>query len=224
MSTQEKSRYIRCLEEDNIADQMQMKSYKHESIDTLFTLDQIKQMVDQGADPRDDDDRAFTLSCESYNNPDIPLYFLQLGANINADNGLALANAIGAKRLAIVSVLLEHGISITDAHLKVASVYYDKNIFSLLLTYITKIDDSMLKYIIKGNAVRKWVLINCDQSRTKTIIDNHLSLYEILLQQGIDPDTLCKHYLQENGIIVKEILRLFRQYHVDINKMIDETE
>ena len=186
-----------------------MKLYKHDSIDTLFTLDQIKQMVDQGADPRDDDDRAFTLSCESYDNPDIPLYFIQLGANINANDGLALANAIGKKRLAIVSVLLEHGISITDAHLRIASVRYDKNIFSLLLTYITKIDDSMLKYIIKSNAVHKWVLINCDQYRTKIITDNHISLYETLLQQGIDPDTLCKQYLQENVLVTKEILRLF---------------
>ncbi len=209
----------RSSDENNIANQM-IRCCNDERPN--LTLDQIKQSVDQGSDPRADGDMAFTLACQYYDELTVPLYFIQLGADINANNGLALTNAIKKKRLAIVKMLLAHDIIVTNKHLKLAIVSYHKDIFSLLLSYIPNLDDRIVNYIVNHN--RLLTISAFVYQKIKIVTNNDLSLYETILERGVDPDTLCEHYLQANTIISKDLLCLFSRYHVDINKMIDKVK
>ena len=194
------------------------------ALNYLMTLDQIKQYVcENDLDPREDDDAAFIVACK-YTELDIPLYFLQLGAGINAQNGAALSQAIRCYNVKIVQLLLQHAAVVTNNHLKLsAQMYRDEDIFPLLLVHIAHLDDDLIPHIIRSHDTQQMVHVQVlyrlgyAMPDCKDLIIKHLiKLFRDLLQYGVSADFLCKWYVQENATLRKEILRLFVSYQVDI--------
>lgn len=95
-------------------------------------LEEIKYMVDNGADPRYNNDQPFVELCRS---PciSIPLYFLkEYGADINAQNGQALENACYCNNYDLIDILIRNGIFITNDAIKLAintDAYESLNVF-----------------------------------------------------------------------------------------------
>lgn len=81
------------------------------------TLDTIRYMVENGADPRAHNDDPFVIACAK-RDTNIMLYFLeQCNADINAREGGALFNALGNNRDDIIKLLLENGIRVSDSNI-----------------------------------------------------------------------------------------------------------
>ena len=77
------------------------------------TLEEIRYMVENGANPRIHDDKAFINSCGI--KQEIMLYYLnECGANINAQNSEALRTAIWTNNISNIKLLINNGIIITD--------------------------------------------------------------------------------------------------------------
>ncbi len=79
-----------------------------------LSLEQIKILVDLGANPNHSQDIMFIKSC-GYGDIDVIKYFLyECGCDINTQKSLALIRAILVKKYDVVTFLLESGISIPD--------------------------------------------------------------------------------------------------------------
>ena len=80
----------------------------------INSLAELKELIKLGFDLRDYEflDRAFVNSCAS-DSIDIPLFFLDEGANINANNGQALVRTVRYKQWDNFQMLLNRGIEMT---------------------------------------------------------------------------------------------------------------
>ena len=103
----------------------------------------IKLLIDMGANPRINDDKLFRVSCK-HNYIGIISFFLnEVGADINAKNGIALVNAIQANYAIhdelinedVIELLLKSGIIISDDAIKVAFIKARINILKLFAKY-----------------------------------------------------------------------------------------
>ena len=85
-----------------------------------LTLDEFRYMVENGADPRINNDRLFIEIC-SGKSVEYLLYLInQCGADINAQNGKALSRAIKYGNIPVIKFLLESGIVVSDNAIKQA--------------------------------------------------------------------------------------------------------
>jgi hypothetical protein len=84
-----------------------------------FDLPVIRVIIEAGADPRFDNDTCFIKSCV-LDRPEITSYLLDLGANINTQDGLALSNACRYNCDNMIKLLLKNDIIVTDSALRVA--------------------------------------------------------------------------------------------------------
>jgi hypothetical protein len=115
-----------------------------------LSLNQIKLLVDAGANPRHDNDYAFVNSC-SYGNIETVKYFLyECGCDINARNSYALTTAIYEENFNIAKFLIDSGIKITDKNI-ISGIYHPKFIKLFLdndvnIEYMGKIVWSNLSY------------------------------------------------------------------------------
>lgn len=101
------------------------------------TLDEIKFMIDNGANPRYDDDTAFLLAC-TMSDTNILLYFISdCNVNINTLSGFALEQAIWSESIDNVKLLLENGIKVTDRAIqRVATQDNSVELLKILMNYV----------------------------------------------------------------------------------------
>ncbi len=79
-----------------------------------LSLDEIKILIDAGANPRVGGDYALLSAC-SHGNMDIVKYFLNdCGSDINSHNSEALIRAISSENFKLVTLLLDYGIKTND--------------------------------------------------------------------------------------------------------------
>lgn len=71
-------------------------------------LDEIKNLIKQGEDVRQENDAFFITMCGD-GNIEIMEYLLSVGADINCEDGYALAEASANRKTNAVKFLLEHG-------------------------------------------------------------------------------------------------------------------
>ena len=97
-----------------------------------ITLDDIKFMVENGANPRANNDQLFVDSC-AFEDINIPIYFINVhGVNIRAHNEGAFSNALFYQRKSTCKMLVDNGAVITDdiiTNIVVDNKYY---LFDLL--------------------------------------------------------------------------------------------
>jgi hypothetical protein len=98
------------------------------------SFEEIKYMVDHGANPRMEDDMPFVLACGR--SKEIAQYFLnEHGARIDAQNNGALVEAAGAHRIQTMKMLLEAGIKVTPEVFKCICEYDGNREVEVLLEY-----------------------------------------------------------------------------------------
>ncbi|XWV26384.1 putative ankyrin repeat protein L25 [Tupanvirus soda lake] len=138
-----KKRFIECLDK---GDQNEINlQLKHNIYHIPFDL--FKYMVENGADPRHDDDCIFIFICShpsKFGNDDVfnkLNYLLNLGANINAHQSAALKYAVlhSNANEKLIIYLLENGAIITDEVITAAVDTSKTNIINLLVQYGTDI-------------------------------------------------------------------------------------
>ena len=103
----------------------------------------LKKFIEAGADPRYRDDIYFVNACRIYNEVEPIRFFLECGADINAQNSLALANAVcysydyetRKRDDSIIKFLLENGSEITEKVIIGACYAMQPSVFKLLLKY-----------------------------------------------------------------------------------------
>lgn len=131
-------------------------------MDTTLTLDDIKFMIENGADPRYNDDDAFILSCRCADT-NIMLYFINnWNVDINAQDSGGLYSAIACYRNANFKLLLECGIKIPDILfsficcskelIQICSDYVDLQVLGKhFIKNMRKKDREIMSYLIKNN-------------------------------------------------------------------------
>ena len=84
-----------------------------------LTLADAQVFFSTGINPRHNNDQFFVELCKCHTL--IPKYFInEYGADVNAHDGLALANALSADNGSIIKMLLELGATITENHITIA--------------------------------------------------------------------------------------------------------
>lgn len=106
--------FQRFMDVVNTGDQEKINDqFVHEMYFTR-TLDEIKFMINNGADPRHLNDHAFISAC-CMNDVNIILYFInEHNVDINTHDGTALESAIYCSNVNNMKLLLEYGIIVTD--------------------------------------------------------------------------------------------------------------
>ena len=99
----------------------------------MLSVDDIEIFINAGLDPRYNDDEFFITACGICRKK-VVLYFISAGANINAQNGEALYNAISCNRESLIKILLDMNASILDRHIDIALVNSYFN-WSILIQY-----------------------------------------------------------------------------------------
>lgn len=78
------------------------------------TVEEIRYLVDNGANPRFNNDKPFVMCCRC-NSVDVLLLFInEYGANINGQDGEALTMAVREKNYEAFKFLIESGITVSD--------------------------------------------------------------------------------------------------------------
>lgn len=112
-------------------------------VDAIYencTLDDIIFMIDNGANPRCNDDRLFLVAC-AHSDTKILLYLINnWNVNINTHDGHALVNTIFYYRnhhntnTSTIKLLLECGIKISDDAIR--NAVHESEVIDLLMPYV----------------------------------------------------------------------------------------
>ena len=119
-------------------------------IDYKISVNQLKILIDAGADAHFYNEKAFINQC-SHGDKDVILYFiLKCACNVNACKSIALTKAIYSEQYDVAKILIESNINVTENAI-VESFNHDKKYFDLLLNnyvldyeHIAKLFFSML--------------------------------------------------------------------------------
>ena len=97
-----------------------------------LTVDIIELFINIGLEPKYNNDEIFVESCKSKDISTTQYLINNYCININAHDGEALVAALNKKNKDTVKLLLEHGIKITDQHIRLAIEQNDEFIEMLI--------------------------------------------------------------------------------------------
>ncbi len=110
-------------------------------------IDDLKYMIDMGANPRADNDKAIVnAACNGYVKT---LFFLkEYGLDVNAHDGRALVNAIRYHDVRTMKLLLENGAKINDNVWKAIGMYHGDDTLKVLLDFGFDSNEALI-YVLK---------------------------------------------------------------------------
>lgn len=147
------------------------------------TLDEIKFMIENGADPRYNNDEAFLRICTS-RDLNIPLYFINdCNADVNVNNSIALEYAIEFGNINNVKLLLESGINITDEAIRKTGTARNANPVEIIRLLMDYVDHERVN--------------NCVLAKiSKNISKNDKKIIKYLIENGTDRDDILNKLLK----------------------------
>lgn len=136
-----------------------------------LTLDEIKQFINLGANPRHNDDELFILACKNQSSQ-IPLFLInECGCDINEQSvNKALGNAMHSNSMQNIQLLLDMNIIINDSALFEA-IWYRNEYLSLLITHNANFEECAKKVLSTGFIFEK---------------DQYINALSILVRYGVD--------------------------------------
>ena len=143
-----------------------------------ITIDDIEIFINAGLDPHYDHDKFLITSCGDCKE-DVILYFINYGADVNAQGGRALTKAINFKREDLIKILLESGAIVLDCHIVSALL---NRIWLPLIKYSNVTFDRVGEIYVKSMFEDLRQLDNDDHYlfNAKILADNNVDFNQII--------------------------------------------
>jgi len=141
-----------------------------------LSLEEVKLMIELGADPRYKSDKFLPLSCR-YKNPEVTLYFItECGCDINTNDSQALLDSIISDNFDMAKILLELGIKITNFCIEMTLDRFDsKKYLDLIMLYETNFDrlsKLFIEYLLKNET---------KLNIAKLLVENGIDMNQVIL-------------------------------------------
>jgi len=144
------------------------------NVKNSLSLEDVRIIVELGANPRYQSDNFLPLSCRYTKNPAIPVYFItECGCDINTCNSQALYVSIAGDHFDTTKILLELGIIITDNCITLAT--HNKKYLDLIISFET--DFNRLEKILMKNLLKNNTKLNI----ARTLIENGVDMNQAIL-------------------------------------------
>lgn len=158
-----------------------------------LSLEEIKYMIELGADPRGDNDMPVVLAC-CLSDINVVTYFInEYGADIYAHNNNALYNAIRNENkessIEITRMLLDNGIVANNSDIKLAIQENNYEIIKLLVDYGTE-PERIIKIFFEQ------IFIDLNEYGYNMVYSNSLSMLKFLNQYNVDLNQIISQIIK----------------------------